>query len=403
MFRIAKNIVKTFEQGVSDTISSVTRDNNNKLDAFFQSIPPHLIAAQFINNNNYNNNNTGADTPETQFSLPNNANELISGLRIIYVEEWQLQLQSFFDYIVGINDIPLPMYINNYGFMYPDYNAIINLLNDLTDNNNSSNNQIKLNIWSAKGGNFRIEYLSLSLKDDNEMDTISLNNNTQNNNNQNNNNNNQNNIINIDPIFQSLGIKVQWTPLIASTFTYHILQLNINNGPAQSAGLIPDEDYIIGCQDGLLATGGNELLSDVIRSRTNNSLVLYVYNKVSDSVRPITVNIGPDGRLGCNIGYGFLHRIPSIRYQDNSSSSHFVSDNNPQPDASFIPSAIGAPDSSFVPSAIGAPPQSTRKVKKHAGKSLDMNEYFNEGKDQRTYGTPTGNTPEVSPPPMSHH
>lgn len=389
MFRIAKNIVKTFEQTVSDTVSG----NNNKLDAFFQSIPPNLITAQF-----------NID-PNTEFNLPNNANELISGLRIIYVDEWQLQLQSFFDYIVGINDLPLPMYTNNYGFMYPDYNAILNLLND-----SIPLGHIKLNIWSVKGGNYRDEYLSLQPRDENDMDSISL--------------DKPSTVastaagINTSPMFQSLGIKVQWTPLIASTFTYHILQLNIPNGPAQLTGLIPDEDYIIGCQDGLLATGGNELLPDVIRSRANQSLVLYIYNKVSDSVRPITVNIGPDGRLGCNIGYGFLHRIPSVKTNNievNNTSTPPQIDNTfpPVSDSSFVPNAFTpalntttttttVETADPIASAIAPPPRSGKK-KKHVHSKLNtMNEYFNEGVDPRTHKT-TGNTPEVTPPPITQH
>ncbi|CAL9738632.1 GRASP65 homolog protein 1 [Monosporozyma servazzii] len=388
MFRIAKNIVKTFEQTVSDTVSG----NSNKLDAFFQSIPPNLITSQF-----------NID-PNTDFNLPNNANEVISGLRIIYVEEWQLQLQSFFDYIVGINDLPLPMYTNNYGFMYPDYNAILNLLNDSV-----SSGHIKLNIWSVKGGNYRDEYLSLQPKDENDMDSISLDKPTT----------TTAAGINITPMFQSLGIKVQWTPLIASTFTYHILQLNIPNGPAQVTGLIPDEDYIIGCQDGLLATGGNELLPDVIRSRANQSLVLYIYNKVSDSVRPITVNIGPDGRLGCNIGYGFLHRIPSVRntsgVNDKIQSTHIENTLPPVSDSSFVPSAftpalntttidpaLNSATIDPIASAIAPPPRSGKK-KKHVHSTANaMNDYFNEGVDPRTQRT-TGNTPEVTPPPIIQH
>ncbi|CAL9733155.1 GRASP65 homolog protein 1 [Monosporozyma unispora] len=390
MFRIAKNIVKTFEQTVSDTVSG----NNNKLDAFFQSIPPNLITSQF-----------NID-PNTEFILPNNANELISGLRIIFVEEWQLQLQSFFDYIVGINDFPLPMYINNYGFMYPDYNAILNLLNDSINTGN-----IKLNIWSAKGGNYRVEYISLQPRDENDMDSISLDKPITN-------NNTNSTGINTTPMFQSIGIKVQWTPLIASTFTYHILQLNINNGPAQSSGLIPDEDYIIGCQDGLLATGGNELLPDVIRSRTNQSLVLYIYNKISDSVRPITVNIGPDGRLGCNIGYGFLHRIPSVKQNniaDNTNIPITSMENTlpPVSDSAFVPSVINPTlntatipsqtDSVNPPINTTAPPPRSGKKKKHVQSTSNaMNEYFNEGVDPRTYKS-TGNTPDVTPPPISQH
>ena len=393
MFRIAKNLVKTFEQTVSDTVSR----NNNRLDVFFQSIPPNLIASQFSQDVNHD------------FTLPNNANELISGLRILYVEEWQLQLQSFFDYIVGINDFPLPMYINNYGFMYPDYNAILNLINDSV-----AAGFVKLNIWSAKGGRFRDEYLNLTQRDENDMDSISLDikSSTDTDPNQDSAAQPQQHAsstgITVPILFQSLGIKIQWTPLIASTFTYHILQLNIENGPAQAAGLIPDEDYIIGCQDGLLATGGNELLADVIRSRTNQSLVLYIYNKVSDSVRPVTVNIGPDGRLGCNIGYGFLHRIPATKTFEqtniDTSTTHTTtpssSTNN---DQTFVPNSINTASATAPP----LPPQTTTprtsKKKKHVhSTTTDMNDYFNEGKDPRTAQN-SDNTASISPPPIIPH
>lgn len=386
MFRIAKNLVKTFEQTVSDTVSR----NNTKLDAFFQSIPPNLILPQF-----------NQDPTNNDLILPNNANELVSGLRILYVEEWQLQLQSFFDYIVGINDFPLPIYINNYGFLYPDYNAILNIINDSIDTG-----FVKFNVWSAKGGRFRDEYLNLTQRDENDMDSISLDNtkpSTDSNLTQQQQQQQQyasSTGITVPMLFQSLGIKVQWTPLIASTFTYHILQLNIDQGAAQSAGLVPDEDYIIGCQDGLLATGGNELLADVIRSRANQSLVLYIYNKVSDSVRPVTVNIGPDGRLGCNIGYGFLHRIPPTKVTEQVT---------PPTNNTFVanPSTTGN-DHTFIPNTINttSPPTTARtgKKKKHAHSSTttDMNDYFNEGKDSRTYQK-NDTTSSISPPPIIQH
>lgn len=403
MFRIAKNLVKTLEQTVSDTVAR----NNNKLDVFFQSIPPNLIASQF----NQDSNN--------DFTLPNNANELISGLRILYVEEWQLQLQSFFDYIVGINDFPLPMYINNYGFMYPDYNAILNLINDSIETR-----FVKLNIWSAKGGRFRDEYINLSQRDENDMDSISLDIKPSTNNNQDPNSTSQQQQqlyssstgITVPILFKSLGFKVQWTPLIAATFTYHILQLNIDNGPAQVAGLIPDEDYIIGCQDGLLATGGNELLADVVRSRASQSLVLYIYNKVSDSVRPVTVNIGPDGRLGCNIGYGFLHRIPTTKNfeQINSNTTttttttlntgaSITNPSNMNNDQTFIPNTINAASATPLPPPTSTTSRTSKKKKHtHSTTTADMNDYFNEGKDPRTSQN-NENTQSISPPPIIPH
>ena len=265
MFRIAKNLVKTFEQSVQGLAQ-----DGSQLDSFFQSIPPNLLATQLAQHEQ----NTMGDMS----SFSNN----VSGLRIVWVDELQLQLQSYFDYIVGINDEPLPLMSNQHGYMYPDYNAIITLLNDYC------NSMIKVNVWSAKGGVFRDIYVQLQPKDETQMEDVSLNNG-----NDNMMGGNQNNVA---KLFQPLGFKVQWTSLMAATFTYHISQLNIPNGPAQKAGLIPDEDYIIGCQDGLLATGGDTLLQDIVRSRAGQELVLYVYNKVSDSVRPITVSIGPDAR-----------------------------------------------------------------------------------------------------------
>ena len=49
MFRIAKSIVKSFEQSVSETISQTTGPDG--LDSYFRSIPPNVLVA---------NNNTNA-------------------------------------------------------------------------------------------------------------------------------------------------------------------------------------------------------------------------------------------------------------------------------------------------------------------------------------------------------
>ncbi|CCF59159.1 hypothetical protein KAFR_0G01250 [Kazachstania africana CBS 2517] len=355
MFRIAKNLVKTFEQSVS----SLSGDSN-QLDAFFQSIPPNLIIPQLSQQN------------QQDF------NDVVSGLRILWCDEFQLQLQSFFDYIVGINDDPLPLVQNQYGFTYPDYNAIFQILND------SLNSTVKLSIWSAKGGVFRDVYLQVPTKNVNQLEDVSLS--------TINDNGNQNHTA---KLFSDLGFKVQWTPLIASTFTYHVLQLNIPDGPAQQAGLIADEDYIIGCQDGLLATGGETLLQDIVRSRANHDLVLYVYNKTCDCVRPITVRIGPDGRLGCGVGYGFLHRIPTVKQTE-------LSNEQEQPQMPILP-----PQSSdtFVPQvALPVASSSHKKKKPVTSANNAMSAYFDEGKDQSPKPKSTSHTPSpVAPPPKKSH
>lgn len=363
MFRIAKNLVKSLEQSVQDTLA--LSQNSNQLDAFFQSIPPNLLLPQLQQLASNEDNQGGAA------ALGPRMNETVAGLRVIYVEETQLQLQSYFDYIVGINDEPLPVIYNQHGYHYPDYKRIVALFND------KCSDYIKLNVWSAKGGNFRDEYISVSFKDESKLEDISL---------QSTDHSTDNDVL---KAYQPLGFKIQWSPLLASTFTYHILNLNLTNGPADMAGLIPDEDYIIGCQDGLLATGGETLLQDIVRSRTNHELVLYVYNKVHDCVRPITVHIGGDGRLGCNVGYGFLHRIPTVVTREIPESEQ------PQPELS---------ESAFVPTAFSGqttapPPTSTKKklkpVKINAGANV-MGSYFNEGKDDSSR---TPNTDGIAPPP----
>lgn len=368
MFRIAKNLVRTFEQSVQDTLA-LSQDSSN-LDAFFQSIPPNLLSAQL-------------ESPVDAVSegvKHTNVNETLSGLRIVWVDEMQFQLQSFFDYIVGFNDDPVPVVSNQHGFSYPDYRRITSIFNE------HCGRTLKVNIWSAKGGTFRDEYISIISKESDDLDDVSLNHDER------------------RPSsgeahqFQALGFKVQWTSLIASTFTYHILNVNIPDGPAQSAGLIPDEDYIIGCQDGLLATGGETLLQDIVRSRANYDLVLYVYNKVSDCVRPITVHIGPDGRLGCNVGYGFLHRIPTVKHCPQQAQQQ-GQDDNPVPVPVPVPVES---ETAFVPSAFTAPPVPTKKKSKNkkGTQPLAMDDYFNEGRDKSSTAAKSAESDILAPPPQ---
>lgn len=380
MFRIAKNLVKTLEQSVQETLS--LSQDSNQLDAFFQSIPPNLLLPQSYSHSQADEVQN-LEQSQRQHQHSHRFNEIVSGLRIVYADESQLQLQSYFDYIVGINDDPVPLISNQHGYFYPDYNQITQVFNA------HANSTLKLNVWSAKGGTFRDEYISVLPKDEKMLEDVSL---------------SSTSIKNSEHVFKPLGFKVQWSPLIASTFTYHILNLNLEQGPAASAGLIPDEDYIIGCQDGLLATGGETLLQDIVRSRANHDLLLYVYNMAHDCVRPLTVHIGGDGRLGCNVGYGFLHRIPTVVSQREDSETQ---QKTPYASSPEIPPPSS---SAFVPSTF-VPPTSSKKTgttpkKKHVGAVTEgalMSDYFNEGKDQSS--TPIA-TPQkqdegsaVLPPP----
>lgn len=349
MFRIAKNLVKTLEESVSGAVSE------GPSDSYFQSIPPQLFAVQ--------------DGKSGYFQ----ERESLCGLRVVQVDETQLQLSSFFDFVIGFNNEPVPtLSQTNSSTIYPDYAKIVEKINE------HCGSSIKLHIWSGKGGIYREEYLYVSPRkslsevplDDTDFsrrnDPVALASSTA---------------------FESLGFKVQWTPLVAATFTYHVLQLNIENGPAMQAGLIPDQDYILACQDGLLATGGEHLLQDIVRSRANHSLVLYVYNKSVDCVRPVTVQIGPNGRLGCNVGYGFLHRIPSQthRSQDTDSDPQVILPAAKQP---FL----------VQPPVPHTAPRRHSHQKTNASAATAMADYFQEGKDQSPAPKKTSPPP---PPPIS--
>lgn len=383
MFRIAKNLVKTLEQSVL-TLSQDT----NQLDLFFQSIPPNLLLPQ---RHSQIQLEEGTDQ-QSQIAFDHRFNNVVSGLRVLCVDETQLQLQSFFDYIIGINDDAVPLISNQHGYFYPDYNKISQIFNA------HCNQHLKLNVWSAKGGSFRDEYISVIAKDASQLDDVSLSLSKES-----------------EHIFQPLGFKVQWTSLVASTFTYHVLNINIPNGPAAQSGLIPDEDYIIGCQDGLLATGGEALLQDIVRSRANQDLILYVYNRVHDCVRPLTVQIGGDGRLGCNVGSGFLHRIPAVstsHQQFDEHQAHLTEelyspsplDLQPATDSVFVPGNVITPVSHST-TAGASPPKKQAHRKKHVDPAVAatpmMNEYFSEGKDTsaRAHSSTPDSTKLSQPPP----
>lgn len=319
MLRIAKNVFKTFEQSVQD-ISS-----DRFLDVYFRSIPANLL------------------------EQGNNTNAMLYGLRIVKVEEKQVQIKSFFDYIVGIDNKPIPTIANKHGSRYPDYDAIFTLLNVQCGKN------IQFNIWSAKGGYYRDEYIHVSSK--NTVEEVQL---------------NSDNSVHIS--FEPLGFSVQWAPLIASTYTYHILNINSPHAPAGVAGLIPGDDYIVGCQEGLIATGGETILQDIVRSKANQYLLLYVYNAELDCLRPVKVYIGSEGKLGCGVGYGSIHRIPQPKYVEN----FFPQLNGP------INTLSAAAEDNSQHFPISHPPASHKKRNKTITLTSTVQDYFQEGKDLST-------------------
>ncbi|GAA6044353.1 hypothetical protein JCM8097_002784 [Rhodosporidiobolus ruineniae] len=92
---------------------------------------------------------------------------------------------------------------------------------------------------------------------------------------------------------------------------WHVLEI-LEGSPAQSAGLVPFGDWIVGYAGGVLRGEGD--FYDVVEAHVDKPLRLFVYNSDYDITREAILvpnrSWGGEGLLGCGVGYGLLHRIP---------------------------------------------------------------------------------------------
>eukprot|EP01132_Coremiostelium_polycephalum_P003607 gene3607-4491_t len=93
---------------------------------------------------------------------------------------------------------------------------------------------------------------------------------------------------------------------------WHVLDVYLNS-PAHDAQLQTRSDYIVGTPDTILTE--QEDFFTLINNNMYRPIQLYVYSSISENVRLVSItpnkNWGGSGSLGCDIGYGLLHRIPS--------------------------------------------------------------------------------------------
>ncbi|GFN73607.1 Golgi reassembly-stacking protein 2 [Plakobranchus ocellatus] len=112
-----------------------------------------------------------------------------------------------------------------------------------------------------------------------------------------------------------LGVSIRFCSFEgANENVWHILEVQPNS-PADLAGLKSDTDFVIGADSVLHES---EDLFTLIESHEGKALKLYVYSTESDSCREVTItpnlSWGGQGSMGCNIGYGYLHRIPKRQF-----------------------------------------------------------------------------------------
>ncbi|XP_017279943.1 Golgi reassembly-stacking protein 2 [Kryptolebias marmoratus] len=111
-----------------------------------------------------------------------------------------------------------------------------------------------------------------------------------------------------------LGVSIRFCSFEgANQNVWHVLEVEPNS-PAALAGLRPYVDYIIGAD---IAMHESEDLFSLVEAHEGKELKLYVYSTDTDNCREVVItpnsDWGGEGSLGCGIGYGYLHRIPTQR------------------------------------------------------------------------------------------
>ncbi|KAG9324023.1 hypothetical protein KVV02_003502 [Mortierella alpina] len=92
---------------------------------------------------------------------------------------------------------------------------------------------------------------------------------------------------------------------------WHVLDITPGS-PAEQAGLCAHADYVIGTPLGIMRGEGD--LYDLVEDYIGDPLPLHVYNVDRNQVREVVIvpseEWGGEGLLGCDVGYGYLHRLP---------------------------------------------------------------------------------------------
>ncbi|XP_008306144.1 Golgi reassembly-stacking protein 1-like [Cynoglossus semilaevis] len=110
----------------------------------------------------------------------------------------------------------------------------------------------------------------------------------------------------------------------ANENVWHVLDVEPNS-PAALAGLIAHDDFIVGADQVLQ---DSEDFFSLVEASEGKPLKLLVYNNKTDQCREVVVTPngawGGEGSLGCGIGYGYLHRIPSRSVETENQSEIIV-------------------------------------------------------------------------------
>jgi hypothetical protein len=332
------------------------------------------------------------------------------GFRVIYVAQTspasEVGIESLFDYIIGLNGHELAMPVSYYSdnkddsvlpTALPESTPIESFLAEIE---NCRGRSVSLIVWSAKGRVQRTVMLEVPQAREGQDRSGSE-----------------------DGLPIGFGMTVQWTPLSVADHVWHVLNVSPNS-PAEQAGLISHADYIVGAENGLLASGGESLLGRVVSrfaeddGRQDEGLELYVYNHDYDILRPVRIkpsaNWGGSGLLGCGVGYGLLHRLPVVVAKSRMVSSStlppggtlFEANEDQEKHEYIVPAAALA--NAAVPHITQdqTPPRTNRRKHHHhhaisTAVPQDLKDYFaeEEQRSRELEGRTNQKTDDNVPPP----
>ncbi|KAF9241136.1 GRASP55/65 PDZ-like domain-containing protein [Melanogaster broomeanus] len=202
----------------------------------------------------------------------------------------------------------------------------------------------------------------------------------------------------------------------AAENVWHVLEVT-EGSPAESAGLVPYGDWIIGWSGGVL-TGENDFY-DVVEAHIDKPLRVYVYSYDFDNLREVLLvpnrHWDGEGLLGCVFGFGYLHRIPP-RSTDHTTLTGLREHRDVDDPQLFVPADVSRPSAVSGSESAGdqshlsrqhalamAHPRPTRanEVTRRAaenGQRRDSNSLSRPGTPRRSTQTPgpSSQTPTVS-------
>ena len=232
----------------------------------------------------------------------------------------------------------------------------------------------------------------------------------------------------------TLGLTLQLAPLSIVDQIWHILSVTPNS-PADTAGLLPYSDYIVGTPEGQLH--GEAGLGELVEEYISRQLRLWVYNHEYSVTRLVTItpsrSWGGEGALGCVLGFGALHRLPAplsegpvegpgealfegVRLSGEQSRAALAGDVSPPKENVgyetttqqfsgnvLVPASLASPPPLQPPSTApaGGPPKGGRRAKKGLSPSAAFDEYFKEGEEnskEQDFAPSSKATPPPPPP-----